>query len=250
MKAVITQEELHKIFDYREDGNLIWKVNHGNKIKIGDVAGYLDTKRYRVIINKIQYQLHQLIYIYHKGHIDKLTNISRINNNSLDNRIENLILTKDIKHKITQEYLQKLFYYNNGKLHNRISQSGRTINKQVGTLQKNKRRYIPVHGKRYQEHRLIWVYHYGDIPNGLEIDHINRVPDDNRIENLRLVTPDENKFNTNAKGYNWNKRNKKWQARIKINKKSKSLGHFNNEEDARQAYLKAKKEHHIILNRK
>lgn len=47
-------------------------------------------------------------------------------------------------------------------------------------------------GRRlYYEHRLIWVYHYGPIPDGKTIHHINGVKDDNRISNLMLVTKRE-----------------------------------------------------------
>lgn len=35
-------------------------------------------------------------------------------------------------------------------------------------------------------HRITWLHYYGEPPNGL-IDHMNGIPDDNRIENLRVV---------------------------------------------------------------
>lgn len=41
-------------------------------------------------------------------------------------------------------------------------------------------------------HRIIWETFYGEIPNGYQIDHINTVRTDNRLENLRLVTCKEN----------------------------------------------------------
>lgn len=41
-------------------------------------------------------------------------------------------------------------------------------------------------------HRLIWTAFHGDIPDGLEINHINEKRDDNRLENLELLTHREN----------------------------------------------------------
>lgn len=47
-------------------------------------------------------------------------------------------------------------------------------------------------------HRLIWETFKGEIPNGYEIDHINRNRQDNRLENLRCVTHKENMNNNNT----------------------------------------------------
>lgn len=78
-----------------------------------------------------------------------------------------------------------------------------------------------------------------------EIDHINGIRNDNRICNLRGVTKQQNHFNrTTAKGYTKNKN--KWQSEICVNKKTIYLGLFNTEEEARNAYLKAKEIYHKI----
>ncbi|KKN65861.1 hypothetical protein LCGC14_0477970 [marine sediment metagenome] len=46
-------------------------------------------------------------------------------------------------------------------------------------------------GKTVLKHRLIWEEHYGKIPNGKIIHHINRERKDNRIENLQMVSRGE-----------------------------------------------------------
>lgn len=43
--------------------------------------------------------------------------------------------------------------------------------------------------------RLIWETFYGQIPAGMEIDHMNRKRNDDRLSNLRLVTHSQNSRN-------------------------------------------------------
>lgn len=49
-------------------------------------------------------------------------------------------------------------------------------------------------GKKYslKAHRIFYECVYGEIPEGMEIDHINTDSTDNRLENLRVVTHKEN----------------------------------------------------------
>lgn len=46
--------------------------------------------------------------------------------------------------------------------------------------------------KKMLVHRLVYETFNGEIPEGMQIDHINNKRDDNRIENLRIVMPKEN----------------------------------------------------------
>jgi hypothetical protein len=41
-------------------------------------------------------------------------------------------------------------------------------------------------------HRIVWMAFFGSIPNNLQINHINEVKTDNRLENLECVTAAEN----------------------------------------------------------
>jgi len=46
---------------------------------------------------------------------------------------------------------------------------------------------IQVNGKQVFEHRFIWEKHYGRLPRGWLVHHLNGVRDDNRIENLQAM---------------------------------------------------------------
>lgn len=56
-------------------------------------------------------------------------------------------------------------------------------------------RFIRVNYNRYLAHRLAWFYVYGEWPSG-PIDHINGNTDDNSIANLRVVTRQQNSWNS------------------------------------------------------
>ena len=43
------------------------------------------------------------------------------------------------------------------------------------------------------EHVLVWEQHYGPVPPGMELHHVNGGKLDNRLENLQLVTRLEHK---------------------------------------------------------
>tara|TARA_R110000803_G_C11791663_1_gene298124 strand:+ start:34 stop:582 length:549 start_codon:yes stop_codon:yes gene_type:complete len=112
---------------------------------------------------------------------------------------------------------------------------------------------ISIEGKyrRFGKHRLIYYAHNPswdifDSRMDNSVDHRNRNIEDNTIENLRLLTNQENQFNRDNAGYCWSKTQKRWRATICKDRKQHHLGYYDNEDDARAAYLKAKEELHII----
>ena len=119
-------------------------------------------------------------------------------------------------------------------------------------------KYINIKPKNYRLHRINYYAHnqgwnIHDTSKNNQIDH-KKDKDDlpkhqyNNIENLRVVTNQQNQFNTKAKGYYRDKKLQKWRSQIRVNGKLKHLGSFEKEEDARQAYLTAKEIYHIIPN--
>lgn len=82
-----------------------------------------------------------------------------------------------------------VFEYRDGLLYWKIKTNrNMKIGRLAGSMAGNG--YMQVHcfGKVRLMHRIIWEMHNGEIPEGMEIDHINHIRDDNRIENLRLVS--------------------------------------------------------------
>lgn len=117
-------------------------------------------------------------------------------------------------------------------------------------------RRIHFDGKLYMEHRLAWLYVYGEFPK-LSLDHVNGDGLDNRISNLREATTKQNAQNTygpqvnGTSGYlgvHWIPHKQKWRSRIQDGGKKISLGYFFTKEQAYKAYLEAKRKLHPFSN--
>lgn len=104
--------------------------------------------------------------------------------------------------------------------------------------------------KMIKRHRIIAYTYLGlDLENPKQqIDHIDGNKLNNSLDNVRIVTHQQNQWNqTKAKGYYFNKASKKWKAQIKLNRKDIYLGLYNSESEAHTAYLKAKLIYHKII---
>jgi hypothetical protein len=111
-------------------------------------------------------------------------------------------------------------------------------------------RHINMNKKQYKAHNLVWFYFHGVFPTNV-IDHINGNRLDNRIENLRDVTRQQNSWNLqkakrNSKsgylGVDWKPERNKWRAQIRVGGKKKLIGYFATAEEASVAYQTYKKE--------
>jgi hypothetical protein len=137
--------------------------------------------------------------------------------------------------------LRGLFFYDGcaGQLHWRPRNRNLTGRIAGGVDPGHGYRRVRIGGKFELVHRVVLAMHLGRWPTG-EVDHINGIRDDNRIENLREVTRSENLRNkaiyrsnkSGRVGVHWHKQHRKWCATIGINGRSKTLGVFSDLSDA------------------
>lgn len=126
---------------------------------------------------------------------------------------------------------------------------------EVGHDASNGYRNIKYMGRYYGAHRVAWLLSYGEWPEGY-IDHINGVRNDNRLANLRDTTFQGNMQNRHGphsqnksgfRGVRWSAHHKKWRADIKVDGKTKYIGHYETPERAHAAYLEAKAYMHRFM---
>lgn len=157
-------------------------------------------------------------------------------------------MSQNITH---QQLLEHLHYDPEaGQFSRKTAVRGSSVGLIQGKLDKKGYRIVGAFGNAFRAHRLAWFYVHGVWPTG-QVDHINGVRDDNRIANLRDVSPSENQQNrrgptrANKCGFlgvfAWQN---KWRSRIKLNGRAIEVGMFSTPEEAHAAYLAKKRELH------
>jgi hypothetical protein len=134
---------------------------------------------------------------------------------------------------LTKELLHQLFEYRDGELYWK-----KRNQKIAGCVNGDNYRHIVVKKKLYKAHRLIFMMHYGYMPEF--IDHIDNNRLNNKIENLREATRQQNSWNrkinannkSGIKGVSWCKLTKKWKVQGRIDKKVTYLGVYETLEEA------------------
>ena len=133
---------------------------------------------------------------------------------------------------ISHDYVLSAFDYQDGNLIrksgriNEIGQVAGCVHKGTGYI------HIKIKAKCFKAHRLVFLYHHGYLPEF--VDHIDGDKTNNRIENLRAATKQENCHNqkirsTNKSGYKgvkWVEHCKKWQVDVSINYKQLRFGMY------------------------
>ena len=152
---------------------------------------------------------------------------------------------------LEQSELKTLFDYDpeSGWFTNRYSRGRAKAGERAGSLTGHGYRRIVIDYVKYYEHHLAWLYTYGEFPD--ELDHINCVPSDNRIVNLRPCTRSQNNFNSlrptgesGLRGAYLDKRTLQWYSKIQVGGQVKFLGDFNSPEEAHEAFMAAVELHH------
>jgi hypothetical protein len=161
-----------------------------------------------------------------------------------------------MKPKLTAEYFRKLYKYEplTGKIiSNHVGY--KTFFGQFVSLSPSTGGYLRawIAGQSYLVHRLAILYMAGEFPAaGIEVDHINRDPADNRWENLRLVSRAQNMMNvglpskntSGVKGVRYKSETGAWNARITVQGRYIGLGDHATKEAAIAARKIAEAKYH------
>jgi hypothetical protein len=153
--------------------------------------------------------------------------------------------------EIDQCLMHHLFDYIDGHLYWKINRGGfKCKGAKAGRVSPYGYTIIEINGVPYQEHHLVWLFHYGKMPAML--DHIDGNRSNNKVDNLRECTRAQNMHNrkickrntVGVKGVRFRKDNKKYEARIAVNQKRFVLGSFDDLELAELVMQMAREKFH------
>lgn len=139
---------------------------------------------------------------------------------------------------LSVEMARELLEYKNGNLYWRVSRGGMMAGSKAGSKTVRKYIVINLNNRQYFIHRVIWLIVFGEWPNGF-VDHIDQNRSNNKIENLRVVSHQENFRNQRLPSNNTSgamgvylHKSGKWVASIRNNWMPEYLGIYEKKEDA------------------
>lgn len=151
------------------------------------------------------------------------------------------VVRKDIEQLLTATQARELFKVQDGKLVNLVRRGSRAMPGMfAGSPNSDGYLRVKINSVAFRVHRIIWLITYGEWPEG-QIDHINGVRDDNRIENLRAVSVVGNQQNQHMRVDNTSGttgvrlESGAWTAKIRVRGKRLHLGRFKSLEEAAAA---------------
>lgn len=136
---------------------------------------------------------------------------------------------------------QDIFDYRDGNLYWPVPGPGRPKNRPAGSLRQDVYRAVELSSKKVRAHRIIWELRHGQIPTNMLIDHIDVNPQNNKIENLRLVDAQLNgtrSFSNSETGWKGVvRRGTKFQAILHLGSTNLGLVVFDDASDAAQMFV-------------
>lgn len=137
--------------------------------------------------------------------------------------------------KVDADYLHRNLFHNphTGELWWKIIYGRRQSNRPAGNPDAKGYLLIRIFGRLYKTHRVVWCMKTGAWP-ARDVDHKNEIKFDNRYENLRLATTQQNgrnrrKQKNNLSGYKNVSRSGKsnrWYVRIGVKDKTHYFGSY------------------------
>lgn len=259
------------VFEYDEGAKccLRWDNPKQSAFKGRECGTLTQNNQWAVQFRGMPRMAHRIIWEMHHGEMKVEDTIRTKDGNYLNCKIDNLVLEKYENKNLQMENIkqgdwQNVFDYKGGNLYWKDSfWSGhnlQVLNAEGGSVihtTPDKDGYLRVKVGNYASymlmvHRIIYEWHHGEIPKGMQIDHINGIKTDNRIENLRCVTSAVNSRNVkmssrNKTGYNGVRLKGVsyvafWRENGKQSERSYSLNKYGKEEAFRLACEKRDKE--------
>ncbi len=143
---------------------------------------------------------------------------------------------------LTQKRVQEVFGYSNGELIWKLKTGDKVvIGEPAGTPTHYGYIQIGLDKKLYKRSRLIFLWHHGYLPK--VVDHVNHERSDDRIENLRDASHQENSHNSvvgrgscRSRGVCYRKRSNNYHSQIRLKGRSYHIGVFETEKEASEAY--------------